>query len=293
MSKFDTYISIGVRFETDTNFLFNIYGRTRRIYMSGIKEELDDLFLNPKEKWEQYLENSQCLEIDTQDFISITIFSPMYPEIFKDLIYELRNKYSLESLYSEYINFEFGSSRLYEDIILYNIIDQTEIIKQIKRKFSSQKVMSAKIPSLNIQLIKQVPGNKYKIYTHLEKRQYGEAQELSKRLNITMGDFALIYHVYTFNHAFYNNDFSELYQLYTAEEGLLKNIKKSLQLFNIETDSYIRKIYSYCKEELDIEHYRNDKGYRNNEENIKAQAQIIDKITEYIDTIPIPIPYFG
>lgn len=130
-----------------------------------------------------------------------------------------------------------------------------------------------KLP-VNIRSIKQIPSNKYKIYAHLEKIQYGKAQDLSERLNITIGDLTLIYNIYTFNHAFYNNNFSELYQLYTAENGLLENIKKSIQMFGKEADDYIRKIHTYCEEELEIENFRKNKGYRNNEENIVAQKQI-------------------
>lgn len=261
--------------------------------MSRIKEELDGLFLDPKEKWVQHLENLQkeFEEIDTEkDFIGVTIFSPLYPEIMKDLIHELRNIYGLEARFAEYATFEFGFKHLYKDIKLNNIIWQTEIIEKIKRKFSSQKVINVKPPCLNVQIIKHVPSNKYKIYTHLEKGQYGKAQELAERLNTTLGDLALIYHIYTFNYAFYNNDFSELYQLYIAENGLLDNIKRSIKLFCVEADIYIRKIYSYCEEELDVEYYRNDKSYRDSEENIKGQEQIIDEITEYISTIPIPVP---
>ncbi len=155
---------------------------------------------------------------------------------------------------------------------------QIEIIKKIKRTFSSQKVINIKSPFLNIQKIKEFPSNKIKIYTHLEKNQYGMTRDLAKGLNCTLGDLSLIYHIMTFNYAFYKNGFSELYQLYTSEEGLTKDIKNMIISFSIEADDYIRKIYSCCKEELDIENYRNKKGYRQNDENIIMQEKVPVKL---------------
>ena len=261
--------------------------------MSRIKEELDELFLDPKEKWLQHLEKTynKFEEIDTEkDFITITIFSPLYPEIMADLIHELKNIYSLESRMAEYAISGFGFDCMYKDIASYNIIWQTQMIKKIKRTFCSQKVINVKSPFLNVQKIKEFPSNKIKIYTHLEKEQYGMTRDLSKDINCTLGDLSLIYHILTFNHAFYKNGFSELYQLYTAEEGLMKNIKSIIRLFDIEADNYIRKIFSCCKEELDIENYRNKKGYHNNDENIIVQEQMIKEIGYYISDVPIPIP---
>lgn len=263
--------------------------------MSTIKEELDELFLDPKEKWLQYLEKtySKFEEIDTEkDFITITIFSPLHPEIVTDLIHEIKNIYGLESRMAEYAISGFGFDHIYKDIAAHNIIWQTEMIKKIKRTFSSQKVINIKSPFLNIQKIKEFPSNKFKIYTHLEKKQYGMTRDLSNGLNCTLGDLSLIYHILTFNGAFYKNGFSELYQLYTAEEGLTKNIKSIIRSFGVEADNYIRKIYSCCKEELDIENYRNKKGYHNNDKNIIMQEQVIKEIECYISDVPIPIPTF-
>ena len=65
-----------------------------------------------------------------------------------------------------------------------------------------------------------------------------------------------------------------------------------IHLFDIESDSYIRKIYPYCKEELEIENYRNEKGYRNSDENVFAQGQVIKEIEFYMSDIPIPFPNF-
>ena len=261
--------------------------------MSRIKEELDELFLDPKEKWFQYLENvnNKFGEIDTEkDFITVTIFSPLHPEIMTDLILETKNVYGLESRLAEYAISGFGFDRMYKDIQEYNIMWQTSLIKNIKRKFSSQKVINTKPPFLNIQKIKDVSSNKIKIYTHLEKRQYGMTRDLSKGLNCTLGDLSLIYHIFTFNHAFYKNDFSELYELYTKKDGLINDIKKMMYLFDIESDSYIRKIYPYCREELEIENYRNEKGYRNSGENVFAQRQAIKEIEFYMSDIPNPVP---
>lgn len=258
----------------------------------SIKEELDELFLDPKERWIQHLENlrDDFDNINTEeDFVGTTIFSPLYPDIIKDLTHELRDRYGLKARLSEYATADMGFSCLYNDMKNNNIIWQTAIIKKIERAFSSQKVVNVKFPDLDIRSIKQTPSNKHKVYSHLEKRQYGKAQDLSDRLNVSIGDLSLIYHVYAFNHAFYNNSFSELYQLYTADNGFLNNIKKSIQSFGKEADGYIRKILSYCEEELDIECYRNTKKYRNSEENVKAQRQIIKEMMEYSSTVPIPI----
>jgi hypothetical protein len=256
-----------------------------RTYMSTIKEELDELLLDPKERWLQYLENvsKKFEEVDTEkDFITVTISSPIYPRIMTDLIDETKNLYGLPSRMAEYAISGFGYNNTYKYIEKYNIIWQLELVKKIKRTFSSQKVINVKPPYLNIQNIKEFPSNKFKIYTHLEKRQYGMT-----------GDLSLIYHIFSFNHAFYKNGFSELYQLYTSEEGLIKNVKGIIRSFDIEADNYIRRIYYYCKEELDIENYRNNKGYRNNEENIAAQENVIKGIECYISDIPIPVPHFN
>ena len=99
---------------------------------------------------------------------------------------------------------------------------------------------------------------------------------------------SLIYNILTFNHAFYKNDFSELYQLYTSEDGLIKNIKDIIRSFDVDADKYIRKIYPYCKEELDIENFRNEKGYRNSKENVNAQERVIKEVECYIHDTPIP-----
>ena len=263
--------------------------------MSRIKEELDELFLDPKGKWSQYLENvrNKFEEIDTEkDFITVTIFSPLHPEIMTDLIHEIKNIYGLESRMAEYAIAGFGFDHIYKNMDTYNIIWQAEMIKKIKRSFSSQKVINIKSPFLNIQKIKEFPSNKFKICTHLEKKQYGMTRDLSKGLNCTLGDLALMYHISVFNHAFYKNGFSELYQLYTSEEGLMKNIKNMIRLFDVEADSYIRKIFSCCKEELYVEKFRNKKGYRNNDENMFVQERTIKEIEYYTSDVPIPIPNF-
>lgn len=259
----------------------------------SIKDELNELFLDPKEKWIQYLENiaNKLEDIDTdKDFITVTIFSPLYPEIVRDLIREIKNSYGLDSRAAEYAIAGFGSDRIYKDMATYNIIWQLEIIKKIERTFSSQKVINIIRPFLNIQKIKEFPSNKFKVYTHLEKRQYGMIRDLSKGLSCTLGDLSLIYHILTFNHAFYKSGYSELYRLYTSEEGLIKNVNNIIRSFSIDADSYIRNIYSYCKEELDIEHYRNKKGYHDSKENIIMQEQVIKEIDCYISDIPIPVP---
>jgi hypothetical protein len=99
-------------------------------YNMSIKEELDELFLDPKERWIQHLENIQddLSNLNAEeDFIGTTIFSPSYPDIIKDLTHELRDMYSLKSRHAEYATAEIGFSCLYNDMRNDNIIWQTSL----------------------------------------------------------------------------------------------------------------------------------------------------------------------